>query len=74
MSIGQTSPRLEKRPGAFCFLRSEKRPANRTGFPKGTDPRNGNFSSGIPARCFFCRSLPCMSMPFLVSWYVLLGY
>ena len=51
MSICQTSPRLEKRPRAFCFLLSEERPANTTGFPKGTDPRNGNLSSGIPARC-----------------------
>ena len=60
MSRCQTFPRLEKRPGAFCFFRSEKRPANRTGSSKVTDPRTGNLSSGVPVRCF-------LSVP---SWYV----
>ena len=60
MSECQTFPRLEKKSGAFCFLRSEKRPVKQTGSPMGTDPRNGNLSSGIPVRCFFCRSLPGM--------------
>ena len=60
MSECQTFPRLEKQSGAFCFLRSEKRPANKTSSQKGTDPRTGNLSSGIPVRCF-------LSVP---SWYV----
>ena len=52
MSECQTFPSLEKKSGAFCFLRSEKRPVKQTGSPMGTDPRNGNLSSGIPVRCF----------------------
>ena len=66
MSECQTFPRLEKKSGAFCFLRSEKRPVKQTGSPMGTHPRNGNLSSGIPVRCFFAGL-------FLV-WYDLLGY
>ena len=54
-------------------MRSEKRPANRTGFPKGTDPRNGNLRQAS-LYVVFCRSVLGMSKPLLVSWYVLLGY
>ena len=70
----QTFPKLEKRPGAFCSLRSEKRPANRTGFPKGTDQETETFRQVSLYVVVFCWSLPGMSMPLLVSWYVLLGY
>ena len=59
MSERQTFTRLEKKSGAFCFLRSEKRPVKQTGSPMGTHPRNGNLSPGIPVRCFLLVS----------SWY-----
>ena len=73
MSICQTSPRLEKRPGAFCFLRSEKRPANRTGFPRAPTQGTETFRQ-VSLYVVFCRSLSGMSMPLLVSCYVLLAY
>ena len=59
MSKCQTLPRLEKRPGAFCFLWSEKRSANRTGSLKGTEPRTRNLESGILVRVFLS----------VLSWY-----
>ena len=60
MSICQTSPRLEKRPGAFCFLRSEKRPANRTDrLPEGHRPKKRKLFVRYPCTLFF---LPVSSM------------